>query len=114
MKMTLEIAKAITATPSIYKAESVAEANKVVARWAEIQAEKVVPNAERLEELTKAITAFKDWADFRFSMTEHGYVPTLQKAPGQSKWAKEQTAKVIELRALLVAEGFRVFPETLR
>lgn len=68
---------------------------------------------ERINELTVKITAFASWADFEKSMTEHGYVPTLQRAPGRSKWAKERTADVVELRELIQAKGFRVFPATI-
>ena len=68
---------------------------------------------ERINELTVKVTAFASWADFEKSMTEHGYIPTLKRAPGRSKWAKNHTAAVIELRGLIRERGFRVFPETI-
>ena len=67
----------------------------------------------RLDELTVKITAFRSWSDFEFAMRSNGYVPTLRPFPGRSKWAKQRTADVIELRRLIQAKGLRVEPETV-
>lgn len=68
---------------------------------------------ERINELTVKITAFASWTEFEAAMKTNGYVPTLQRAPGKSKWAKERTADVIELRGLIQAKGLKVFPATI-
>lgn len=68
---------------------------------------------ERINELTIEVTAFRSWAEFEAAMKTNGYVPTLQRAPGRSKWAKTRTAQVIELRDLITKKGFPVFPKTI-
>lgn len=57
--------------------------------------------------LVRNLTAFTDWADLLFSITEHGYTPTLtvrRDDPGDLQGA------VRELRSRLIRAGLPVFP----
>lgn len=60
----------------------------------------------RLDYLLPRISAFSEVGDLIFSMTNHGYVPTLTVfADDEPQYAADR----IETAALLVAGGGRVF-----
>lgn len=67
--------------------------------------------ATALDRLTRDVTAFATWGEFRKAMTG-GYVPTLwprklkRNASAASRLWEEKVAK---LAAMVRAEGFRVF-----
>lgn len=58
--------------------------------------------AETLDKLTRACTAFRSWAEFKFSMENHGYTPTLRPV---------KSTQVDQLRRILSAAGYRIWPE---
>ena len=64
-----------------------------------------------LNGLTKEVTAFPTWDDFRKAM-EGGYVPTLRNRPtltNASEYTRFHEQVVAKLREMVRAEGFRVF-----
>jgi hypothetical protein len=62
------------------------------------------------DRLTRAVTAFEDWAEFEAAM-RGGYVPTLRPAarPGRGRRQREWDADVGRLTAAVRAAGFKVF-----
>jgi hypothetical protein len=64
-----------------------------------------------LNGLTKEVTAFPTWDDFRKAM-EGGYVPTLRNRPtmtNASKYTRFREQAVTKLREMVRAEGFKVY-----
>lgn len=68
---------------------------------------------EKLDKLTQAVTAFKNWAEFEAAMigdgTRQGYSPTLRPHGGRTNADRAFDRKIRELAAEVAARGFLVF-----
>lgn len=60
-----------------------------------------------MDKLLQDLTAFRNWADLKQSMDEHGYVPTLRYEP--SEYPSNRDARIRTLMILIVCRGYRVF-----
>jgi hypothetical protein len=65
-------------------------------------------NLPSMDELTKAVTAFFTWEEFRTAMI-NGYIPTLRPIEGRSKACRTHNEQVQLMVKRLKDLGYRVF-----